>query len=95
MNHSAFVLGFAMALLAVMILLLIRLWTKDKLERWGDELTRETHKQLRDAQFKLDSIQREQQRVLSRLDGLDRASNTQILKLNQLNDRLPPSDSTA
>src|SRR3974377_563228 len=73
MNPSAFVLGFAMALLAVMILLLIRLWTKDKLERWGYELTRETHKQLRDTQFKLEAIQREQQRLLSRLDGFDRA----------------------
>jgi len=95
MNHSAFVLGFAMALLAVMILLLIRLWTKDKLERWGYELTRETHKQLRDTQFKLDAIQREQQRLLSRLDGLDRASDTQVLKLNQLNARLSQPKSTA
>lgn len=71
-----------------MVIRLVRLWAKDKLERWGYELTRETHNQLRDAQFKLDSMQREQQRVLSRLDSLDRASDTQIIKLDELNARL-------
>ena len=95
MNYPIFVLGFTMALIAVMIFLLIRLWAKTNLQSWGYELTRETHNQLRDAHFKLDAIQREQQRLLSRLDTLDRASNTQLLKLNELNARLSQPKSAA
>ena len=95
MNYPIFVLGFTMALIAVMVVLLIRLWAKTNLQSWGYELTRETHHQLRDAQFKLDSIQREQQRLLSRLDSLDRATDTQLRKLNELYARLPQSNSTA
>jgi hypothetical protein len=60
MNYT-FVGGFFLALIVVMVFLLIRLWAKDKLERWGYELTRETHNHLRDSNFKLDSIQREQE----------------------------------
>lgn len=84
MNYSIFVFGFTMALLAVMIVVLIRLWAKDKLERWGYELTRETYNQLRDTHCKLDEIQRQQQRLLSRLDSVDRACDTQIRKLNEI-----------
>jgi hypothetical protein len=94
MNY-AFVGGFFLALIVVMVFLLIRLWVKDKLERWGYELMRETHNQLRDAQFKLDATQREQQRLLSRLDSLDRASDTQLSKLKELSAHLSQSKSAA
>ena len=77
MNHSAFVLGFAMALLAVMILLLIRLWTKDKLERWGYELTRETHSRLQQIELKMDSL-------LRAVDRLERTGNTLAKTVNEL-----------
>ena len=87
MNY-AFVGGFFMALIAVMVFLLTRLWAQDKLERWGYDLMRETHTHLRDTHFKLDSIQREQQRLLSRLDRLDRANDTQLTKINQLSARI-------
>ena len=95
MNYSTFVLGFTVALIAVMVVLLIRLWAKTNLQSWGYELTRETHKQLRDTHFKLDAIQREQQRLLSRLDSLDRAGDTQLGKLNELSDRLSHPKSAA
>ena len=94
MNY-AFVGGFFLALIVVMVFLLIRLWVKDKLERWGYELMRETHNQLRDAQFKLDATQREQQRLLSRLDSLDRARDTQLSKLKELSAHLSQSKSAA
>jgi hypothetical protein len=90
MKYSTFVFGFTMALLVVMMFLLIRLWAKDKLERWGYELTRETHNQLRDSQYKLDAIQREQQRLLSRLDQLDQANDRQLSKLTELRAHLSP-----
>ena len=89
MNY-AFIGGFFIALIAVMVFLLIRLWAKDKLERWGYELKRETHSHLRDTNFKLDSIKREQERLLSRLDRLDRTTDTQLSKLNELYARLSP-----
>jgi hypothetical protein len=34
-NWLAFVGGFFIALIVVMVFLLIRFWAKDKLERWG------------------------------------------------------------
>jgi hypothetical protein len=54
----------------------------------GLELTREIHNHLREIHLKLDSLKREQERLLSRMVGLDRASDTQISKLNELHTRL-------
>jgi hypothetical protein len=95
MNYSIFAFGFTMALIAVMVVLLIRLWAKTNLQSWGYDLTRETHSQLRDTHFKLDAIQREQQRLLSRLDSLDRASDKQLSKLSELSAHLSSPKSAA
>jgi len=48
-----------------------------------------------DSQFKADAIQREQRRLLSRLDSVDRASDTQISKFNELSARLCQPKSAA
>jgi hypothetical protein len=91
MNYSAFVLGFAMALIAVMVVLLIRLSVKTKLDSWGYELTRQTHNQLRDTNLKLDSIKYQQERLLSGLERLQSAASTQTSTLNDLRSRLSQS----
>ena len=83
MTSYAFIDGIGIALIAVMVSLLIRLWIKTKLERWGYGLTRETHNLLRDAGLKLDSIQHEQQHLLSRLERLERAINELGSRLSQ------------
>jgi len=92
MTYYAFVDGIGITLIAVMVFLLIRLWAKSKLERWAYELTRETLNHLREAHLKLDSIQREQQHLLSRLD---RATESQISKLSDLYSRLSQPKSPA
>ena len=86
--NNAFVGGFTIALIAVMVFLLIRLWAKDKLERWGYELTRETHSHLRETHLKLDSIKYQQERLLSKLERLEDTTNTQTSTLNYLRSRL-------
>jgi len=90
MNY-AFIGGFFLALIVVMVFLLIRLWAKDKLERWGYELTRETHNSLRDTSLKLDSIKHQQDRLLSALEGLERTASHQTSTLNDLGSRLSQS----
>jgi len=83
MTSYAFIDGIGIALIAVMVFLLIRLWIKDRLERWGRELTQETDNRLRGAGEKLDSIQHEQQHLLSRLERLERAVNELSSRLSQ------------
>jgi hypothetical protein len=94
MNY-AFVGGFFIALIAVMVLLLIRLWAKDKLERWGYELTRETHNHLRETHLKLDSLKYQQERLLSKLERLENTASTQTSTLNDLRSRLSQPKSAA
>jgi hypothetical protein len=93
MNY-AFVSGVLIALIAVVVLLIIRLWAKDKLERWGYDLTRETNNLLRETSLKLDSIKYQQERLLSGLERLERTTNHQTSTLNHLDSRLSQSKTT-
>ena len=88
MTYYAFVDGIGIALIAVMVFLVIRLWVKTKLEGWGYELTRETHNRLREINLKLDSIQYQQERLLSVLERLERTARTQTSTLDELHARL-------
>jgi len=88
MNYDAFIGGFAIALIVVMVVLLIRLSVKTKLERWGYELTRETHTLLRETHLKLDSIKYQQEHLLAGLERLHSAASTQTTTLNDLHARL-------
>ena len=90
MTYYAFANGFVIAFIVVMVFLAIRLWAKTSLERWGYDLTRETHIQLRDTTLKLDSIHRQQERVHSRLDRLEQAVTSQTDELKDLCSRLAP-----
>jgi hypothetical protein len=76
MNY-AFVSGVLIALTAVVVLLILRFWAKDRLERWGYDLTRETNNQLRETSLKLDSIKHQQDRLLSALERLERTVSHQ------------------
>ena len=95
MNYDAFVGGFVIALLIVMVILLIRLWVNNKLERWGYEFTRETHNLLRDSNLKLDSIKYQQERLLSGLDRLESTARTHTSTLNDLRSHLSQPKSAA
>jgi hypothetical protein len=68
--------GFFAAAFSIMLLFLIWLLAKAKLERWGYDLNRETHSQLREAQTKLDSIERGQERLLAQLERLTKTVTT-------------------
>ena len=87
MNY-AFVGGVLIALTAVIVVLIIRLWAKVKLERWGYDLTRETNNLLRETSLKLDSIKYQQERLLSGLERLERTASQQTSTLNDLGSRL-------
>ena len=87
MTYSAFIDGIVLALIAVMVILLIRLWVKTTPQSWGYELTRETHNRLRDINLKLDSIQYQQERLFSGLERLERTVRTQTSTLDQLQAR--------
>ena len=87
MNY-AFVGGVLIALTAVIVVLIIRLWAKVKLERWGYDLTRETNNLLRETSLKLDSINHQQDRLLSALERLERTASHQTNTLNDLGSRL-------
>jgi hypothetical protein len=86
--NFAFVAGVLIALTAVIVVLIIRLWAKDKLERWGYDLTRETHNHLRETSLKLDTINHQQERLLSALERLERIASHQTNTLNDLGSRL-------
>jgi uncharacterized protein YlxW (UPF0749 family) len=89
MNYDVFFAGFAIALIAVMVILVIRLWVKATLRSWGYDLVRETHTLLRDTNLKLDSIQYQQERLLTGLERLERtAARTQTSTLDELQSRL-------
>ena len=86
--NFAFVGGVLIALTAVIVVLIIRLWAKVKLERWGYDLTRETNNLLRETSLKLDSINHQQDRLLSALERLERTASHQTNTLNDLGSRL-------
>jgi hypothetical protein len=90
MNY-AFVGGVLIALTAVIVVLIIRLWAKDKVERWGYDLTRETNNLLRETSLKLDTIKHQQDRLLSALERLERTASHQTSTLNDLGSRLSQS----
>ena len=62
--------GFFAAVFASMLLFVIWNLAKAKLEHWSYELNRETHRQLHEAELKLDSIARGQERILAQLERL-------------------------
>ena len=68
--------GFFAAVFAFMLLSVIWMLAKAKLEQWAYGLNRETHNRLRETELKLDSIQRGQERLLSQLERLERRSST-------------------
>lgn len=80
MITSAF-LGFMLALIVMMVVAIIWGRTKDSLQDWGYNLTRESNRQLQDAQLKLDSILRGQER-------LEREMTAQTKTLSDLRSRL-------
>lgn len=79
MTYYAFIDGIVLALIAVLVVLLIRLWVKERLKRWGRELTQETHSRLQQIELKLDSL----------LQGLDRLERTSTA-LTKTVDKLRP-----
>ena len=77
MTHYAFIDGILFTLIAVMVVLLIRLWTKDRFERWGRELTDETHSRLQQIELKLDPL-------LQGLERLEHACTALTKTVNEL-----------
>ena len=74
-------LGFMIAIIVMLAVAIIWERTKSSLQRWGYNLTRESNRQLQDAQLKLDSILRGQER-------LERAITAQTNTLNDVRSRL-------
>ncbi|MGA9566889.1 MAG: hypothetical protein WBS19_15300 [Candidatus Korobacteraceae bacterium] len=64
------VVGFFVAILLILLFALVGHLAKAKLERWRYELNRETHRQLHEAELKLDSIVTSQERILSHMERL-------------------------
>jgi hypothetical protein len=83
MNYAVFFGGFTMAVLAILLLITLWIWAKAVLEGWSYNLMRESHARLREAGEKLDLIQRDQERLLSRLERLERAINELGSRLSQ------------
>ena len=70
------VYGFFVAIFFILLFVLIWHLAKAKLERWSYDLNRETHRQLHEADLKLDSIERGQERVLSQMERLSTTVRT-------------------
>ena len=70
------VYGFFAAIFSIMLLFLIWQLAKGKLERWSYDVNRETHRQLHEAELKLDSIARGQERILAQLERLSSTVKT-------------------
>jgi hypothetical protein len=79
--NEAVICGFGLAVIVMLVVAIIWQWAKYKLERWGYDLTKDTNRQLRETELKLDSILRGQER-------LDRAITGQTTMLNDLRSRL-------
>jgi type II secretory pathway component PulM len=81
--------GFLAALFLVFLLVFLWQTAKDRRERWGKELMKETTRRLQDTELKLDSIERTQQRMMSSLQHLEKAAGDHTLTLNHLRSHLP------
>jgi hypothetical protein len=90
MNY-AFVDGVLAALSVILLFALIWILAKSELQRWSYSLNRETYRQLHEADLKLDSIARGQQRILSQMERLERAMDTQRSIASDLRTRLSGS----
>jgi hypothetical protein len=75
MIYAAFS-GFMTAILVILVLAVIWQWAKGSLHSWSDDLTRETLNRLRESELKLDSIRRNQERMLLWLERWERAAYT-------------------
>ena len=64
------VVGFFVAIFFILLFALVWHVAKAKLERWSYDLNRETHRQLHEADLKLDSIANGQERILSQMERL-------------------------
>lgn len=64
------VVGFIVAIIFILLFALVWHLAKAKLEHWSYDLNRETHRQLHEAELKLDSITRGQERILAQLERL-------------------------
>ena len=80
--------GFLAALFVIVLFAVIWQVVQAKLQRWSYDLTRETHSRLFDAQLKLDSVVRGQERLQSQLERLERAVDTQRSTVGDLRARL-------
>jgi hypothetical protein len=80
--------GFLAAVFVIVLFAVIGRTVQTKLDRWGYDLNREAHSRLFDAQLKLDSIVRGQERLHSQLERLERAVDTQHSTLSDLRTRL-------
>ena len=78
---EAVICGFGLAVILILVLAIIWMWAKGELERWGYNLTRDTNRQLHEADLKLESILRGQER-------LDRAIGAQTTTLSDIRSRL-------
>jgi hypothetical protein len=72
------VVGFFVAIFFILLFVLAWYLAKAKLERWGYELNRETHRQLHQADLKLDSIATGQERLLSQMERLSTTVRTSL-----------------
>jgi hypothetical protein len=70
------VAGFFVALYLIMLFAVIWWLVKAKLERWSYNLNRETHRQLHEAELKLDSIERGQARLMAQVERLSTTIKT-------------------
>ena len=69
-------LGFMIAIIVVLVVAIIWGRAKDSLQHWGYNLTRESNRQLRDAELKLESL----------LDGQKRLEREMTVQSNALRD---------
>ena len=68
--------GFFLAVILIMMVVVIWQLAKAKLEHWSYDLNRETHRQLHEAELKLDSIVRGQERILAQMERLSSTVKT-------------------
>ena len=72
----AVMLGVLAAVIVIILFALIWSLAKAKLERWSYDLNREPLNLLREAQRKLGSIERGQERPIAQLERIERLSST-------------------
>ena len=89
MTYAIFVAGFMLAIIVILVLSTIWQLAKSSLLRWSYGLMLETNTRLYDTNLKLESIQHQQERLLSGLERLERTvAHTQTSTLDELGSRL-------